>query len=239
MSTKHEFLRREFLHLSGLTSIGAFLLGHKLTPVSYAASAPLPSDTSADAALQTLKEGNQRFVAMKPIHPNLTAERRTDVAKGQNPFAIIFECVDSRVPPELVFDRGLGDLFVIRTAGQALDKAALGSIEFGVEEYNIPLVMVLGHEKCGAVEATIEVLEKKAQAHGQIRTLVELLKPAVEKVKGQSGNLLDNAIRANIALGVNKLKTSPILAEHLEKDKIKIVGAYYNLDTGVVDITVS
>jgi len=239
MSTKHEFLRREFLHLSGLTSIGAFLLGHKLTPVSYAASAPLPTDTSADAALQTLKEGNQRFVAMKPIHPNLTAERRTDVAKGQNPFAIIFECVDSRVPPELVFDRGLGDLFVIRTAGQALDKAALGSIEFGVEEYNIPLVMVLGHEKCGAVEATIEVLEKKAQAHGQIRTLVELIKPAVEKVKNKPGDLLDNAIRANIALGVDKLKTTPILTEHLEKGKIKIVGAYYDLETGVVDITVS
>jgi carbonic anhydrase len=239
MSTKHEFLRREFLHLSGLTSIGAFLLGHKLTPVSYAASAPLPTDTSADAALQTLKEGNQRFVAMKPIHPNLTAERRREVAKGQKPFAIIFECVDSRVPPELVFDRGLGDLFVIRTAGQALDNAGLGSIEFGVEELNIPLVMVLGHQKCGAVAATIEVLEKKAEAHDQIRTLVELIKPAVEKVKGQSGNLLDNAIRANIALGVNKLKTSPILAEHLEKDKIKIVGAYYNLDTGVVDVTVS
>lgn len=239
MSTKHEFLRREFLHLSGLTSIGAFLLGHKLTPMSYAASAPLPTDTSADAALQTLKEGNQRFVAMKPIHPNLSVERRTEVSKGQNPFAIIFECVDSRVPPELVFDRGLGDLFVIRTAGQALDKAALGSIVFGVEEYNLPLVMVLGHEKCGAVTATIEVLEKKAQAHGQIRTLVELIKPAVEKVKNKPGDLLDNAIRANIALNVDKLKTAPILTEHLEKGKIKIVGAYYNLDTGVVDITVS
>ena len=239
MSTKHEFLRREFLHLSGLTSIGAFLLGHKLTPVSYAASAPLPTDTSADAALQTLKEGNQRYVSMKPIHPNLSVERRTEVAKGQKPFAIIFECVDSRVPPELVFDRGLGDLFVIRTAGQALDNAGLGSIEFGVEELNIPLVMVLGHQKCGAVATTIEVLEKKAEAHDQIRTLVELIKPAVEKVKGQSGNLLDNAVRANIALGVNKLKTSPVLAEHLEKDKMKIVGAYYNLDTGVVDITVS
>ena len=239
MSIKHEFLRREFLHLSGLTTIGAFLLGHKLTPVSYASSAPLPTDTSANAAIQTLKEGNQRYVSMKPIHPNLSVERRTEVAKGQKPFAIIFECVDSRVPPELVFDRGLGDLFVIRTAGQALDKAALGSIEFGVEEFNIPLVMVLGHQKCGAVAATIEVLEKKAEAHDQIRKLVELIKPAVEEVKGQSGNLLDNAIRANIALGVNKLKTSPILAEHLEKGKIKIVGAYYNLDTGVVDITVS
>src|SRR3989304_9547107 len=104
MSTKYEPLRREFLHVAGLPSIGAFLLGHKLTPVSYAASAPLPTDTSADAALQTLKEGNQRFVTMKPIHPNLTAERRGEGAKGQNPFAILFECVDSRVPPELVFD---------------------------------------------------------------------------------------------------------------------------------------
>jgi len=147
--------------------------------------------------------------------------------------------VDSRVPPELVFDRGLGDLFVVRTAGQALDNAGLGSIEFGVEELNIPLVMVLGHQKCGAVAATIEVLEKKAEAHDQIRTLVELIKPAVEKVKNKPGDLLDNAIRANIALGVDKLKTTPILTEHLEKGKMKIVGAYYNLDTGVVDITVS
>src|SRR3972149_2990070 len=239
MSTKQKFLRREFLHLSGVTTLGTLIVADGLTPISQATPTQETPITNADQALQRLKEGNQRYVSMKPIHPNLSIERRTEVAKGQKPFAIIFECVDSRVPPELVFDRGLGDLFVIRTAGQALDNAGLGSIEFGVEELNIPLVMVLGHEKCGAVAATIEVLEKKAQAHGQIRTLVELIKPAVEEVKGQSGNLLDNAIRANIALGVNKLKTSPILSEHLEKDKIKIVGAYYNLDTGVVDITVS
>ena len=239
MSTTQKFLRREFMRLSGVTVVSTFLVADRLTQVSQATSNSETPVINADEALQRLNEGNQRFVAMKPIHPNLTAERRTDVAKGQNPFAIIFECVDSRVPPELVFDRGLGDLFVIRTAGQALDKAALGSIEFGVEEYNIPLVMVLGHEKCGAVEATIEVLEKKAQAHGQIRTLVELIKPAVEKVKNKPGDLLDNAIRANIALGVDKLKTTPILTEHLEKGKIKIVGAYYDLETGVVDITVS
>ena len=239
MSTTQKFLRREFMRLSGVTVVSTFLVADRLTQVSQATSNSETPVINADEALQRLNEGNQRFVAMKPIHPNFTAKRRTEVAKGQKPFAIIFGCVDSRVPPELVFDRGLGDLFVIRTAGQALDKAALGSIEFGVEELNIPLVMILGHQKCGAVAATIEVLEKKAEAHDQIRTLVELIKPAVEKVKGQSGNLLDNAIRANIALGVNKLKTSPILAEHLEKDKIKIVGAYYNLDTGVVDITVS
>jgi carbonic anhydrase len=237
MSTKHKFLRREFLRLSGMTAVSAFLLGEKLTSVSQAASSP--AVIGADQALGLLKEGNHRYVSMKSIHPNLSIEARTEVAKGQKPFAIIFGCVDSRVPPELVFDRGLGDLFVIRTAGQASDNAALGSIEFGVEEYNIPLVMVLGHEKCGAVEATIDVLEKKAKAHGQIGTLVELIKPAVEKVKDKPGDLLDNAIRANIALGVDKLKNSPILSQHLQKGKTKIVGAYYNLDSGVVDIIVT
>ena len=181
-------------------------------------------------------EGNGRFVTAKPQYPNVTPERRKELSKGQKPFTIIFGCVDSRVPPELVFDRGLGDLFVIRTAGQALDGAALGSIEFGVEELNIPLVMVLGHQKCGAVSATIEVLEKRAVAHGQINTLVEIIKPAVDKVKGQSGDLLENSVRANIQLTVDKLKASPLLSKYLDKGKIKIVGARYDLDTGVADI---
>ncbi|HLE26020.1 MAG TPA: carbonic anhydrase [Thermodesulfobacteriota bacterium] len=191
---------------------------------------------NADQALQILMEGNKRFMAVKPLYPNLTPKRRKELSKGQQPFAIIFGCVDSRVPPELVFDRGLGDLFVIRTAGQALDDAALGSIEFGVEKFNIPLVMVLGHEKCGAVAATIEVVEKKAVAHGQINTLVEIIKPAVGKVMGQPGDLLENSVRANIQLTVDKLKASPLLSKYLDKGKIKIVGARYDLETGVVDI---
>ena len=191
---------------------------------------------NADQSIQILMEGNRRFVTAKPLYPNLTPERRKEVSKGQKPFAIIFGCVDSRVPPELVFDRGLGDLFVIRTAGQALDRAALGSIEFGVKELNIPLVMVLGHEKCGAVAATIEVVEKKAIAHGQINTLVEIIMPAVGKVMGQPGDLLENSVRANIQITVDKLKASPLLSKYLDKGKIKIVGALYDLDTGVVDI---
>jgi carbonic anhydrase len=191
---------------------------------------------NADQSLQRLMEGNKRFMTTNPLYPNLTSERRAEVAKGQNPFAIIFGCVDSRVPPELVFDQGLGDLFVIRTAGQALDDAVLGSIQFGVEELNIPLVMVLGHGKCGAVAATIQVVEKNAVAHGQINTLVEIIKPAVETAMGKQGDLLENSVRANIQLTVDKLKTSPFLSNYSDKGKIKIVGARFDLNRGAVNI---
>ena len=219
-----------------MSAISAFLATLKFIHKSQATPKEEDPMINADQSIQILMEGNGRFATAKPQYPNLIPKRRKEVSKGQKPFAIIFGCVDSRVPPELVFDRGLGDLFVIRTAGQALDGAVLGSIEFGVEELNIPLVMVLGHQKCGAVAATIEVVEKKAVAHGQINTLVEIIKPAVDKVKGQPGDLLENSVRANIQLTVDKLKASPLLSKYLDKGKIKIVGARYDLDTGVVDI---
>ena len=195
--------------------------------------------TTADQALRQLKEGNRRFVAGEMIHPDQTVDRRREVAKGQQPFAIIFGCVDSRVPPEIVFDRGLGDVLVIRTAGHALDSASLNSVEFGVHELGIPLVMVLGHQRCGAVAATVEAVEKGAKPHGRVGELVAAIKPAVEKVKGQPGDLLDNAVKANIELTVKKLRTSKSLAEFTERGRIKIVGAHYDLGTGAVEITVS
>ena len=178
---------------------------------------------NADQALKRLSEGNGRYVAASMTYPNQTARRRKEVAKGQEPFAIIFGCVDSRVTPELVFDRGLGDLFVIRTAGHAVDSATLGSVEFGVEELEIPLVMVLGHERCGAVAATIEAVEKGAKRHGQIGVLVEAIKPAVERMRGQPGDLLDNAVRASVELMVRRLRTSKILAEFLEKERSRLL----------------
>ncbi len=194
--------------------------------------------SSADKALILLKEGNRRFVAGEMIHPDQTVVRRREVAKGQQPFAIIFGCVDSRVPPEIVFDRGLGDLFVIRTAGHALDSASLNSVEFGVHELGIPLVMVLGHQRCGAVTSTIEVVEKRAKLHGAHAVLVKAIRPAVLKIRGQPGDPLDNAVRANVELTVRRLRASKILAEFLEKGKIRIVGARYDLATGKVEITV-
>ena len=140
------------------------------------------------------------------------------------------------MPPELIFDRGLGDLFVIRTAGQVIDKAVLGSLEFGVEELDIPLLLVLGHERCGAVKATVEALEQGTAVPAEIRFLVEGIKPAVERVKDQSGDLLDNAVRANVELVVGQLKKSSILADAMTQGRLKIVGARYDLDTGVVDV---
>lgn len=189
-----------------------------------------------EQAFQRLFEGNQRFMNGKRKYPNQTERRRGDLTAGQKPFATILGCVDSRVPPEIIFDRGLGDLFVIRTAGQVLDDAALGSIEFGVEELKIPLLMVLGHEKCGAVKATIETLEKNGTAPDKIQFLVDKIKPSVELAKGLPGDLITNTIIYNVLMAVEYLKSVPLLEEFVKEGKLKIVGARYNLGLGTVDI---
>lgn len=237
MAAEHLLSRRAFLRLSGLTAIGSTLLacgvGVPQAPPAVEAAVADPNH-----ALERLIEGNQRYMMGKSTDLNESAGRRAEVAQGQKPFATIFSCVDSRVPPELVFDRGLGDLFVIRTAGHVVDDAALGSMQFGVAELAIPLLVVMGHEKCGAIAATIEAVEKKERAPGQIERLVEGITPAVEKVMGQPGDLLDNAIRAHVERTVDYLKTAPILTEALSTGKLKVVGARYDLDSGAVDITV-
>ncbi len=236
MSRDHVLSRRKFLSVSGLAVAGVMLPACGTASTSPRASTPETPVADADQALQRLLEGNRRYVAYKSVDLNETETRRLEVAKGQSPFATIFGCVDSRVPPELIFDRGLGDLFVIRTAGQVIDKAVLGSLEFGVEELDIPLLLVLGHERCGAVKATVEALEQGTAVPAEIRFLVEGIKPAVERVKDQSGDLLDNAVRANVELVVGQLKKSSILADAMTQGRLKIVGARYDLDTGVVDV---
>lgn len=239
MFIDHLLSRREALWLASLSAAGATLAAFVPTSSPQAAPPQEATVTNADQALQRLKEGNQRYVAGAMTRPHQTADRRAEVAKGQKPFAIVFGCVDSRVPPELVFDRGLGDLLVIRTAGHAVDNAAIGSVEFGVEELGIPLVVVLGHQKCGAVAATIEAIERRAKPHGALAALIKAIKPAVQKVRGQPGDLLDNAVRANVELTVRRLRASKILAGFIEKGKVRIVGGHYDLNTGVVDTIVS
>ncbi len=187
-------------------------------------------------ALKRLLDGNKRYAANKPTLDE-SAQRRIEVAAGQKPFAAILSCVDSRVAPELVFDQGLGDLFVIRTAGQVLDKAVLGSLEFGVAELHITLLMVFGHEHCGAIKAAMDVLQKHGTAKADIEYLVEALAPAVEIGHRSGGDVWDNAVRAQINLLVKKLKHSPILDKAVKKGELLIVGAYYNLETGLVEIT--
>ena len=196
----------------------------------------LPSTHLADGSLQRLLAGNQRFTASQAIHPHQTIGRCREIAHGQEPFAMLLGCVDSRVPPECIFDCGLGDLFVIRTAGQVVDHAVLGSLEFGVVELHIPLLVVLGHEKCGAVVATIEALERHVSAEADIQTLVEAIRPAVEVAEAQPGDLVENTVRANIGLTVQRLLQSPVLARAVQTGALKIFGARYSLETGLVEI---
>ena len=190
-----------------------------------------------EETLQRLLEGNRRYVSNRSALDE-SARRRIEVAQGQHPFAAILGCVDSRVPPELIFDQGLGDLFVIRTAGQVLDKAVLGSLEFGVATLNIPLLVVLGHERCGAVKAAMDILERHEVAEAEIEFLVEALAPAIKRGKHAGGDIWDQAVRAQIEILVEQLKHSPILATAVDEGALKIAGAWYNLETGLVEITV-
>jgi carbonic anhydrase len=197
---------------------------------------PIPDSTSA---LRALLEGNARYVEAKLTHPDQTAARRAELVGEQHPFAVIFGCSDSRVPAEIVFDQGLGDLFVVRVAGPVLDDAVLGSLEFAALELRVPLILVLGHERCGAVTAALDVLDKGTTPPGHISHLVDAISPAVKRVRGRPGDVLDNAVRANIELVVEKLRTSrQVLANQVSSGKLRIVGARYDLDRGRVDVTV-
>jgi carbonic anhydrase len=188
--------------------------------------------STADKALQKLAEGNARFVASKLAHPNQGGDRRTELAKGQSPFAVIVGCSDSRIPPEILFDQGLGDLFVIRVAGNILDDIGMGSIEYAVDHLGTELVVVLGHGKCGAVSATVQ----GGEAHGHIGSIVKAIAPALERAKGLAGDLTDNTIRANVELVTNQVSSStPILSKMVAESKIRVIGAYYNIESGKVD----
>jgi carbonic anhydrase len=228
--------RRRFLSLSGLALSAT--VGGCIAPIQ----APLPIEApvqNPQEALDRLLAGNQRYTANHSLPLNESAQRRHEVAQGQHPFATIFSCVDSRVPPEMVFDRGLGDLFVIRTAGHVIDEAVLGSLEFGVAELKIPLLLVLGHAQCGAVKATIEAVEHHAEVPASIGYLVNRLTPAIEEAHGQAGDKLANCIKANVTLTVNHLHESPILAKAVAQGQLLIVGAHYNLDSGTIEMITS
>ena len=203
-----------------------------------ATTAPAPPPAIADPrsselALQALIEGNTRYVEQKLSHPNQSLSRLTEVAAGQKPFAAILGCADSRVPPEIVFDRGLGDLFVVRGAGNFADDVALGSLEFAVAVLGVSVIMVLGHERCGAVAAAVQ----GGTAIGHIAGLIHAIRPAVERTQGMEGDPVENAVNANVQIVVENLKnTGPILAEAVASGSLKIVGGRYDLDSGMVQI---
>ena len=209
----------------------ALLLGG---PGSLFASDAHPANVNPAQALKRLSEGNARFVSGQLSHttPEYVAEARGRVAQGQRPFAIIVGCSDSRVGPEWVFDEGLGDLFVVRTAGEVVDAVALGSIEYAVEHLGSALIVVLGHERCGAVSAAVA----HAQEHGHIAAVLKAIGPAVEETNGQPDDPVENAVRAQARAVAKQLQgATPILAERVHSGQLKVVAARYDLDTGKVE----
>jgi carbonic anhydrase len=206
-----------------------------------AAAAPMKSaatNLTPDQALALLKEGNRRFVADQPATGPISRRRRLEIAKGQGPFAVLVSCSDSRVGPEQLFGRGLGELFIVRNAGNTVSSPqSLGSIEYAVGVLGVPLVVVLGHQRCGAVVAATEIVQKNANFPGSIGRMVEPIVPAALQVRGQRGDFVENSARANVRRTVEQLRTSvePIMLDPQRQGKLKVVGAYYDLDTGAVD----
>jgi carbonic anhydrase len=222
--------------LAGLAAAPAALTA--LRGVRFAAATDYGATPSvpADQGLQRLLAGNQRFVAGQLSAFGQLAHDRAQLVPGQSPFAVIVSCSDSRVPPELVFDQPLGTLFVIRTAGQVLDEAALSSIVYGIDALKAPLLVVLGHAGCGAVEAAVAALQGQA-IPGYAYRFAEAIGPAVQSVLHQPGDLLENAVRANIQQGVNQLKAAqPELAAAVAGGRLTVTGASYDLASGKVSV---
>ena len=197
----------------------------------------------ATEALQRLRDGNRRFVSNVRSHDSLGSEaRRAEVAAGQEPFAIILGCSDSRVPAEIVFDQGLGDLFVIRVAGNIVAPSQVGSVEFAAERFGTRLVVVLGHSQCGAILATIDELNRPTINQSRnLHSIVDRVRPAVEpllqaELRMQPDDLVRHAVRANVRSSVSHLRHgSQILEQLIENSNLVVVGAEYSLETGVVD----
>ena len=198
---------------------------------------------SAPEALQRLREGNLRYVEETRSSDTLTGRsRRRAVADGQTPFAVILGCSDSRVPAEIVFDQGLGDLFVIRVAGNIVAPSQIGSVEFAAERYGVRLVVVLGHSNCGAILATVEELSRGSKEQSRhLGSIVDRIRPSVQAFIGTSiasdhENLVHHAVRANIRMSANHLRHgSDVLEQLIEKNGLLVVGAEYDLETGIVE----
>ena len=242
MANNKSISRRNFVKVSSAAALGASFIklgGDALSvPEAYAEQTAMPK--TPDEAIKKLMDGNKRFVACKEEHPRRCIKVRQETAEGQTPFAAILACADSRVAPELVFDQGVGDLFVVRVAGNIVNPenyGVLGSLEFGTLALGASVIMVLGHTQCGAIAGAIDALQKGTQFPGSIDNIVTTIGPAVEAVKDKPGDLLENSIVSNVKFGVDKLNGSvPVIADKVKEGKLKIVGANYDLSTGEVTI---
>lgn len=233
--------RRRFLQFAGLGVLAAALpaawaQGQVAAPAtSNPPAARLPGPPAAVESLRRLQAGNLRFQKGELIHPDETLERRREVAVKQAPFATVLACSDSRESPELLFDQGLGDLFVVRTAGHVLDNAVIGTLEFAVAELQVPLLVVMGHQRCGAIKATLDAVTTAALAPGQMEALVDAIRPAVLLAQGEGDTRFTSVVNANVQVTMDRLQNSKLLSEAVAKQQLRIIGAYYQLDTGVVE----
>ncbi len=199
---------------------------------------PAPPSLTPGQALEMLKRGNREFLAGRVATPDSDGRRRLEIARSQHPIAVLVSCSDSRVPPELLFGRGLGELFIIRNAGNTIDTVAMGSLEYAVAELNVPLVIIMGHERCGAVAAAVSVVQEGATFPGSIGQMVEPIIPAVlEARRGSPSDLLDASVRANVSRTVARLRqfSEPMVLDRLRQGKLRVLGARYDLDDGNVD----
>jgi carbonic anhydrase len=232
-TTASRTTRRTFLAGAGGAALGLGL------PSGALAQTPPPKPqnvVSPDEALERLMAGNRRYVEGVSRRHDFKAEREA-LVQGQNPFASILSCADSRIAPEYAFDSGRGDLFVCRVAGNFANDESIASFEYGIAILNVPLLMVLGHRACGAVDAAIKSIRDGTTLPGHLPSLVSALSPAVKAAAGLSGNALDNAIKQNVILNVEKLKTAaPIIDKAVAEKKVRIVGGVYNLDDGKVEL---
>ena len=229
--------RRNFLKFASVVGIAATTFGDSFWNIEQTAVADIhpvnPNSISPNEAIRRLLDGNQRFINQKRQYPDQSLEHLRLVAKAQYPFAAILGCADSRVPAEIVFDQGLGDLFVVRVAGNVVSDTVIGSLEYSTAVLGSQLIMVLGHRRCAAVAEAI----KNEPLPGRIGLIIEGIKPSVERVKFRTGDNMQDAVIANIQYQTEKLQeSSTILAKLLGEGKLKIVGACYNIDTGKVNI---
>ncbi|KUI46718.1 carbonic anhydrase [Mycobacterium sp. GA-1199] len=192
-------------------------------------------NTSPVTAWKALKEGNERFVAGKPQHPSQGIQHRASLTGGQKPTAVVFGCGDSRVAAELIFDQGLGDMFVVRTAGHVIDSAVLGSIEFAVSVLNVPLIVVLGHDSCGAIKASLSALDEGVVPGGYVRDIVERVMPSILQGRREGLGRVDEFEARHVTeTGTQLMARSTAIAEQVAAGDLAIVGATYHLADGRV-----
>jgi carbonic anhydrase len=226
--------RRHFLQLAGVSLTAAATgSGAWLTQTAPARAEEIAQSLDPEQALKRLLDGNQRFLQQQLKNPDRSKERLKELAQVQHPFATILSCADSRVAPEILFDEGMGDLFDVRVAGNVVTPEVLGSLEYAVAVLNTPLVMILGHERCGAVTAAI----KNERISNNVSALVKAIAPAISKVKDKDGDVIEQAVVANVHYQIEQLKqNSVILSERSLEGKLKVIGGRYDLDTGEVTL---